>query len=215
MRVFTGFLVLGLSLACGGTSFEEVLDSIEDPGRKDAEEQVVEPEPDEPVVVADLTLSADDFLLHEGSNERVIVQYSDWRCTHCMDALPEVQSYARTANAQLRFRNFPLAGPCNPAIDRASGDRCELAAGSVCAYQLGRFDEWFAAVDKTPDAALEHFGRTPAFSACLENPETAALVTRQAVTAVPLEIKGTPSFFIRKNGSWQKAEITKLDQWFD
>lgn len=44
----------------------------------------------------------------------------------------------------------------------------------------------------------------------MENPETAALVTRQAVTGGTLELRGTPAFCV-----WQSGELSKLQEWFE
>lgn len=144
-----------------------------------------------------------DLVLHDGRGDDgpIVLQFSDWRCPHCYQAMPTIREAAEQHGAQLRFRSFPLAGPCNPMIEREDPDRCELALAAVCAHQNGTFDD-FAARAERDDGLVRTLSRDGAFAACLEAPDTASIVREQAQSGADLELVGTPTFFVRVDGTW-------------
>jgi protein-disulfide isomerase len=211
--LFAAPLVVFL-LACGGVvnPIDEVFDDIERELDQIPRAPVDAPETDDPPgKPADVTLTDDDLVVVRGSGDLVVVQYSDWQCGHCLDAYPKVRDAVRAAGGELRFRNFPLAGPCNQAIARADPARCLLAVGSICAHEDGRFEDWFGAVledDSDPYPALA----SDTFAACMAG-ETGAngRVTRQAATGTALGLMGTPTFFLRRgDGPWTEVALPDL-----
>ena len=105
-----------------------------------------------------------DLILVEGAADApVIIQYSDWKCPHCITAAPKVLSTAQSLGAQLRFRNFPLSGACNPLVKSvALSERCDLARASICAHQQGKY-EAFADVVKDVDGLMNRWSKEAEF----------------------------------------------------
>lgn len=165
------------------------------------------PAPDPPSsspIVEGIGESPDDLVVVRGGGP-VVVQYSDWRCSHCLSAYPKVRDAARATGAELRFRNFPLSAPCNPVMSEVHRDRCELAAASICAHDRGIFEDFFRAVVDQPDDALGSLQSDPSFSACLRDPGTTRRLAAQIQTSDGLELVGTPTFFVKVEGVWRRA----------
>lgn len=213
-RLLAGALGVLTALGCGGlgssldATFEEIEAGLEAAEADPASEEAVPPAP-EPVP-ADVTLSEADLIVVPGKSDTVIVQYSDWRCPHCMRAYPAVRAMAEGSGAELRFRNFPLSGPCNPMVEDVREDRCQLGLASICAHRAGRFDAWFNEADRSPEGALEAFSGDEAFLSCLEDPAVAEQLDAQIESGVALELQGTPTFYVRREGGWALEDLDAL-----
>ncbi|MEZ4320736.1 MAG: DsbA family protein [Myxococcota bacterium] len=146
-----------------------------------------------------------DLVLVPGSTGTVVLQYSDWRCPHCLRAYPRVRDAARASGAELRFRNFPLGAPCNPGVEREDPERCDLARASICAHRFERFESFVDDVNAQPSALIERWSADAGFAACMEDAGVLALVRAQAESGVALGIEGTPTFYVRQEGVWQQA----------
>ncbi len=154
-----------------------------------------------------------ELVVHQGvQGAAVIVQYSDWRCPHCLVALPKVMALAENKGAQLRFRNFPLDGACNDLVSRIGDDqRCELARLSICAGMSGRFKAFAVqAVDDT-QGAYERFARDPELAVCVKTPAVTARLQDQVAAGIQDGIQGTPTFYARIEGRWVEASLDQLE----
>lgn len=135
----------------------------------------------------------------------IVVQYSDWRCPHCLVALPRVMAAARAGGAEVRFRNFPLDGECNPAVETVTGERCALARASVCAAREGRFDAFVEHASANDPDGLERWVRDPTIGVCMDDPSVGAAVREQAMAGARDGLVGTPTFFVRVGKRWVEA----------
>lgn len=143
-----------------------------------------------------------DLVVFEGRGEDgpVVVQYSDWRCPHCYRQMDELWPRLQELEVRVRFRNFPLSGPCNPAVEAPQADRCELAAMAFCAHEHGRFEEF---VQKARDAgSVERLRSDDDLEPCLESDAIASRVKAQAASGNALGIRGTPTWYVRVDGVW-------------
>ncbi|MCB9678704.1 MAG: thioredoxin domain-containing protein [Alphaproteobacteria bacterium] len=152
-------------------------------------------------------LRPSDIVVLAATNKKapVVVQYSDWRCPHCMFALPKVLEAAEASGAELRFRNFPLEAPCNPVMgDRApSGDhRCELARVSLCADTTGRFRDFARDLAASDEAAVERWLADPSLQACSREGAVAERLDMQVRAGMGDQLVGTPTFFVRVKKRW-------------
>lgn len=193
-------LLLGaslLALACGGAPLVEPDAHYEPPPEAPI---------DAPTMQADVPLRADDLIAH-GSDDAstVVLLFSDWKCPHCATAWPKVLEAVRAhPDAQLRFRTFPLAGPCNPAITREDPERCTLARAALCAGRMERFLAYAPAAFERGEALLqEPEWQDPAFRACLDDTAIRDTVRAHAVSGTALDLKGTPTAFVRIDGVWR------------
>ncbi|MCA9566717.1 MAG: hypothetical protein KC656_02705 [Myxococcales bacterium] len=184
MTVTRGGLALGavLLLGCAGFDGFDLPDPDANPPWVEPAvdpQPAVEPEPPGPPPEIGL-LDGDLVVVPATRSDDVVIQYSDWRCPHCLVAYPKVRDAVREAGAELRFRNFPLSAPCNPGVSREDPERCTLALGSVCAYRQEGFEDFFERVQAGGDALAELPGD------CLEDPGVAAVVREQAESGVAL-----------------------------
>lgn len=201
MSTRVGVVALGavavVILGCGGLELPSP-----DPEPVVLDEIVAEPEPVPPRDPIELD-DRIDLVLERGLGDDgpVILQFSDWRCPHCYRAMPRIRLAASRHRAQLRFRSFPLAGLCNPTIEREDPVRCELALAAVCAHRTGQFDD-FAARAEGEEGLVETLSGSGAFRDCMEHDDTAAIVRDQAQSGADLGLRGTPTFYVRIDGSW-------------
>lgn len=141
-----------------------------------------------------------------------IVEFADFKCPHCKVAAPTLHGFvASRPDAELVFKAFPLDGGCNPEIQQAGdGLRCKLASLVFCADKLGGkgwpANEW--AFENQERTTLESFpsdvselakanglGETE-LKACIEAPETGALLKDMAAEGGKGKIRGTPAIFV-------------------
>ena len=204
------------SLACGslGTAQPPTLDelianerAVADPPptvRRGTRGEPLEPLPGMKPVPGGLPDVADEVYAVKGPDDNAfrVVQYSDWRCPHCLLALPTAGMGALTTQSTLVWRNFPLSAPCNPVMSKVQEDRCALAAASICAQRQGKAPEFMDIAVVSVEGLVEGLSEDAEFAACMQDPEVAATVLKQATTGAELGIQGTPTFFVRIGNVW-------------
>lgn len=160
-----------------------------------------------------LALRDDDVLVAGPADaDVVLMQLSDWRCPHCADAWPRALAAVEARpGVALRFRTYPLGGPCNPAVTREDPDRCALAAAALCAADRGAFRAYaeaaFAQMSEPVDAVLAAAALDdPAARACLDDPATLARVSAHAESGQAAGVLGTPTFFVGWRGRFRQLE---------
>jgi hypothetical protein len=158
-----------------------------------------------------VALSEHDLIVLQGSTSGAqIIQYSDWRCPHCLTAYPIVHAAAKKASATLRFRNYPLSAGCNALIEGRSNElRCALAFASICAHRAGTFDAFVKDATQFDENLLDRWTTDPEFSACMGDQTVKDQVRAQTITAQDLGILGTPTFYVRVDGVWRKTRMPK------
>jgi protein-disulfide isomerase/uncharacterized membrane protein len=136
-----------------------------------------------------------------------VIEFSDFRCPFCRRTADIVKIVAANNRDRARFvfRHFPLDTSCNPRIQRnLHAGACELAYGSVCAHEQGKFwefhDQAFLADGRIDRAALERIGEEIGldiglFRTCLASPHPRNVVQRDIQEASALGVTSTPTFF--------------------
>jgi len=140
-----------------------------------------------------------------------IVEFADFRCGHCAHAFPELHDLVKnSSDVNIKFKNYPLAGQCNPGLEsREGGDGvCIAAAGAECA---GRQDQFW------PFAEQVFFNQNglafsyqdfetvatvigldvQAWHECMQTGDPMKPVVNDAIAGGVLEIRGTPALFLK------------------
>lgn len=153
--------------------------------------------------------------LQKGTTEPVmtIVEFADFRCSHCKLAAGPLHSFASThPDVKLIYKFFPLDGTCNEALGgRGDGISCGLAYAALCAEQshqkgwavhdyiyehqteitaAGNLDKNIQEISKALQLPLEEL------QACIKKPETREAVTKMAKEGDTAKIQGTPAVFV-------------------
>ncbi|MCC6421089.1 MAG: DsbA family protein [Gemmataceae bacterium] len=156
----------------------------------------------------------DGFTLGAADAPLALEVFEDFQCPYCVLFTANVEpalidEYVSTGKVRLTFRNFPILGiesvgaarasVCAADQDRAWDFGLELfriqaAAGQAESERLnvGRLDR-----EALAGAATTVGLDTAAFSACLEDPASAATVQEQQARAASLGVRGTPSFALQ------------------
>ena len=146
------------------------------------------------------------------SAKMTIVEFADFRCSHCKHAAPVLHAFVNShPDARLEFLAWPLDGECNTAISQANGASCLLARAVYCAAKSGgngwaahgyAFDhqEEMASVDvvrsQLPAIATAAGITAENLNQCVNAAETKTTIEKQAAIGTTLQINGTPAIFV-------------------
>lgn len=135
-----------------------------------------------------------------------IVEVSDFECPFCQRASATMKEVLAAYPGQLRvvFRHFPLDQACNPLLKRPVHENaCAAARAAVCAAARGKFwllAEKLFAGNTDPDellAARRELQLDDAEqTACLQRPETNAVVAADITACLQAGITAVPVFLI-------------------
>jgi protein-disulfide isomerase len=156
---------------------------------------------------------SDAYFTGKSDGKVVLVEYSDFQCPYCARAKTTVdQVKGNYSELKLIFRQFPLPASMHPNAQKA-------AEASECAGKQGKFwemyDKLFTNQAALSTADLKNYAsqlglNTAAFDACLDNGETASLVSAQSAEGSALGVQGTPSFLIYSAADRSAATEAKL-----
>lgn len=155
------------------------------------------------------------IIMQKGTGEPVmtIVEFADFRCSHCKQAATPLHSFASNhPDVKLVYKFFPLDGTCNEALQgRGDGISCGLAFATLCAEQshqkgwavhdyiyenqtaitaAGNLDKNIEEIAKAVQIPLEDL------QACIKKPEIREAVTKMAKEGEVAKIQGTPAVFV-------------------
>jgi protein-disulfide isomerase len=155
-------------------------------------------------------------LVHAASlpAKMTIVEFADFRCSHCKTAAPVLHSFIQSRkDVHFVFKSFPLDGSCNPELESRSGDgsSCVLAAASLCAENLAQkgfiAHDWIfenqskfmSGVNR--EELLKNLSaltgiESESYKSCLESEATTQSIRAMATEGGAAKIKGTPSIFV-------------------
>ena len=141
-----------------------------------------------------------------------IVEFADFRCSHCKHAAPVLHAFVRShPDARLEFLAWPLDGECNTAITGANGASCLLARTVYCAQKTGgngwaahsyvyENQEKYMTVDSVRGAlpAIAEAAGVPSdrLIACADSAETKSTIEKQAAIGTALKLEGTPTVYV-------------------
>lgn len=141
-----------------------------------------------------------------------IVEFADFLCPHCKTAATPLHIFTESRrDVRLVFKPYPLDGNCNAGIThKGDGYRCKLAAVTLCSEQLAQ-KGWVAhdwIFERQSELSPSRWERDlPAIAtavgapaeqlqACVDNPDTQALLLRLTEEGSKAKIQGTPTIFV-------------------
>lgn len=158
------------------------------------------------------------LVYQNGSTEPkvTIVEFADFLCSHCKAAYPALHKFTQGhSDVKLVFKNFPLDGVCNPAVQhKGDGKRCELSYATLCIEKLSQkgwdahhyiFDNQESIFSKPMDQVTEDICKATGsdcaqVKACMNTEEIHSAVSKMALEGAKAQISGTPAiFFNNKN----------------
>ncbi|MEK7357597.1 MAG: thioredoxin domain-containing protein, partial [Bdellovibrionota bacterium] len=140
-----------------------------------------------------------------------IVEYADFRCSHCKHAAPVMKAFSEAhPDVRFEFQAWPLDGECNTAIPQTNGASCLLARLVWCAQKSGNGWAMHDAIYNSEDnfatsdmifAALPALIKdttmdAQAIKACTESDEMKAFIRKMADNGTSLSLRGTPTIFV-------------------
>lgn len=153
-------------------------------------------------------LDGSEHVLGDPNAPYLLVEWADYGCPHCAIAASELpQLVKEMPNIQVRFKAFPLSGPCNPAM-QSDGDprRCQAAAAVECAGDQAKFWDLqhlvFANQQNLEDDDLAFMANQvgldmDAWKACMAGPEVWEGIKSDSLAGVKAGVQGTPSMFLK------------------
>ena len=143
-----------------------------------------------------------------------VVAFIDMQCPHCHEMhLALDRLAAARPDVRVVYRHYPLEKTCNPAVERTGRIlACESARAAICADGNDALAaDLLANGDVLDRAALvsagpRHGVSAKRWEACLQGPEAAATLARDVAEGASLGIEGTPTVYLRGEGSWYRLE---------
>lgn len=145
----------------------------------------------------------------------VIHKFADFLCPHCHDAGKILQGVSARWPGRIRiyYRQFPLDGLCNPAIQRKNAEygpmRCDGATATICSVQQKIFPGMHHGVfdlQRDPDAIsranLQRLteklgGNWQQLQACMATQMPLAAISRDVKDAESIELNSTPVLVVQ------------------
>jgi len=207
-RIFLFLLILGVILILI-TFFNSVRSNSPSSYEKLIKQTQTKPETNIKTLSAP-AITAADPILGPTNAQITIVEYADFRCSHCAEANFELKKIIAAYPDKVRWvwKDFPFLPPVNVTW---------LAHESArCAEKQGKFWEYHDALFMNQDnlsrenllaLAKEFKLDEKLFVQCLESGQTKPLVQRGFEEGKTLGVDGAPYFFV--NGEKWNGEITK------
>lgn len=159
-------------------------------------------------VAGQVPLDGTEPLLGDPAAPITVVEFADFECPYCGEVAPQLHELvAADPRVRVMFKNFPLSNLCNETMARPMHkDACGAAVAGECARQQGRFWElnrlMFNNQQDLDEAGLSFMAKQvgldlAAFDACRASPEALDAVKADVTAAIPLNIHGTPSLFVK------------------
>jgi protein-disulfide isomerase len=95
-----------------------------------------------------VVLSLDSPLLLGNINgPNTLIVFTDFQCPACKRASDIVQSFSKRGDTKIIIKNYPLSNECNKSVNHNMHPwSCLAAMASVCAFEQGKFDEFYHTV---------------------------------------------------------------------
>jgi protein-disulfide isomerase len=152
-------------------------------------------------------------MLGDENAKITIVKFADFNCGHCMYASHTLRTILAefTGLVKVYYKNFPLDGNCNPAVQRKTthGSSCVAAAAALCGNEQAKFYEVYTGLYNDTEKGLMH---TPAtvleiakrsglnidkFNTCMASSKVRDQIYAESVEGdQKLKIQSTPSLYI-------------------
>jgi protein-disulfide isomerase/uncharacterized membrane protein len=162
---------------------------------------------------ASYTFENDKGLILNPGAEHTVVEFADFKCSHCKVASESLHSFMKTnSNVTFVFKPFPLDGVCNPHIpQKGDGSRCKMAAWTLCAEKINQkgwdVHKWYfdhqEDLFSVSDLTETHQKISKEFSLsydqieqCSTSVETNDLIKKMTDEGKAANVQGTPSIYL-------------------
>lgn len=158
-----------------------------------------------PTGPVDVAERSDAPVIGNKNAEVVMYEFSDFQCPYCArfykETLPQIKSeYVDTGKVKIVYRHFPLA--FHPYAQKtAEAGECAARQGKFEAMHNSMFENSTSdginlSVDKLKGYANKIGLNTSKFNSCLDNGDTASVVSKDMADGSAAGVTGTPTFFI-------------------
>jgi protein-disulfide isomerase len=174
---------------------------------------------------AEIPLDPDDATIGAADARFTVVEWMDFECPHCAAAFPKIAKYvADHPDTRVVFKNYPISGTCNPAVQGARHEHaCTAARAGICASEQGKFEpmarQMFGNQQFLGDSDLAYMadkiGLDPdKYDTCMKKGGAAGVIARHVKEAVPAKIEGTPTIDVRGPWGARWVRVDGLDSLF-
>lgn len=160
-----------------------------------------------PSVSKEVILSLDSSLvLGNISGKNTLVVFTDFQCPACKKASDIVKSLIKRGDTKVLIKNYPLSNECNSSVNHNMHPwSCLAAVGSECAFEQGKFDEFYNTVygNQASIHTKEELLRTLSFTSinmsqfdsCVRGSWAENKVQQDIETGNKINIQGTPTLY--------------------
>lgn len=143
----------------------------------------------------------------------VIVEFGDFQCPYCKQAVPELKKVLLKYPEAVRliYRDFPLSEIHSEAIPAAEAASCAAAQGKFWSYHDALFENQdvltatiYDSIAQSLSLDLEKFKR------CQEGHLTLSKIQEDFAAGVAAGVEGTPTFFVNGHAV---AGVLTLEVW--
>lgn len=167
----------------------------------------------------EVNLNGNEPILGDPNAPIMVVEFADFGCPHCAMAGKELHELVEAyPDVQVRFKYFPLSGPCNPDFEPGDVSRCNAAFAAECARKQNKFwqmsdqlftNQGYFEADQLAFMAKEIGLDVDAWKACLDKPEVLANVADNAKAGVKAGVMGTPAMYVKGIAGDGFVEMTR------
>lgn len=155
-----------------------------------------------------VNVATGSHVLGDATAKVTIIEFADFQCPYCKnfftDTEPQIiANYVNTGKAKFAFRQFPLSMHQNAQI-AAEASECAAKVGGNDAFwkyhdllfTVGQGDGTGLDATSLKSYAAQLQLDTASFDTCLDNHQTASIVSQDVTDGTAAGVTGTPSFFI-------------------
>lgn len=158
-------------------------------------------------VSKEIILSLDSSLaLGNLSGKNTLVVFTDFQCPACKKASDIVQSFIKRGDTKILIKNYPLSNECNNSVNHNMHPwSCLAAVGSECAFEQGKFDEFYHTVYGNQESihTKEELLRTLSFTSinmsqfdsCVRGSWAENKVQQDIQSGNKINLQGTPTLY--------------------
>lgn len=139
----------------------------------------------------------------------VVVEFSDYECPYCGNIFPEVENIpTQISGASVVYRHFPL-NIHKYSLSAAKASEAAANQGKFWEYSEKLFSNQQALTNEDLNKYAEELGlNMDQFRTDLASPEIANRVQEDLDLAMKLNLRGTPTFFVVKDGKVDEVALT-------
>lgn len=140
--------------------------------------------------------------------KHTVVVFTDYQCPACKTGSEIMRKLLQKSSIRLVVKNYPLSNQCNSGVQADLHPwSCEAALMSYCAYEQGRFDEFYSLVYSNQSTiktkqdlhqVLSYNFDMQVMKSCAEGDWANERLQSDINEGNKLNIEGTPTFYLNK-----------------